>query len=107
LTTSLIFSDGTWFELISTISRKRFDRYMPVEQRRRFLADLRPREMTVISRSISVGCDPTDNKFLETGIAGNAAFLVTGDSDLLSIAVYEPLQIVSPAQYLELSPVAE
>ena len=43
--------------------------------------------------------DPDDNRVLEAAAAGQADYIVTGDSDLLSLGRYENVQIVTPARF--------
>ena len=42
--------------------------------------------------------DPTDNKFLEAAIEGNADYIVSGDKDLLRLKNFMEIQIISPAE---------
>lgn len=44
--------------------------------------------------------DPEDDKFLECAVAGRAAYLVTGDRDLLELAFYRRVRIVSVGEFL-------
>jgi len=44
--------------------------------------------------------DPDDNAVLACAKEGNAAYIVTGDSDLLSLGDYEGITIVTPVQFL-------
>lgn len=44
--------------------------------------------------------DPDDDFLLETAIAGNAAYLVTGDEDLLALKNFRRNKIVNPAAFL-------
>jgi putative PIN family toxin of toxin-antitoxin system len=53
-------------------------------------------ELTVIER------DPADNRYLECALAGDAALIVTADQHLLDLAVYEGIQILTPAGFLAL-----
>lgn len=46
--------------------------------------------------------DPEDNKFLEGALAGEAAYVVSGDSHLLALRHYQDIQILSPAAFLTL-----
>jgi putative PIN family toxin of toxin-antitoxin system len=46
--------------------------------------------------------DPTDNRFLECALEGQAEFLVTGDQHLLGLGRYEGAQIATPAAFWEL-----
>lgn len=44
--------------------------------------------------------DPSDNKFLECAVAGQAAVIISGDKELLSLGRYRQIRIQSPAQFL-------
>lgn len=50
--------------------------------------------------------DPKDDKFLACAIEGEADYLVSGDQDLLAIGSYQGIQIVKPAQFLNILQVA-
>ena len=49
----------------------------------------------------SVVRDPADDKILACAVEAGAAYLVTGDQDLLSLGSYEAIRIVTPRQFLE------
>jgi putative PIN family toxin of toxin-antitoxin system len=44
--------------------------------------------------------DDADNRFLEAATAGEADYIVTGDTQMLALAKYEGVQIVTPAQFV-------
>jgi len=44
--------------------------------------------------------DPKDDFILECAQTGNADLIVTGDKDLLSLKLFNGIQIVTPRQYL-------
>jgi predicted nucleic acid-binding protein len=46
--------------------------------------------------------DPDDDKYTAAAIEGRAAFVVTGDPDLLDIGAHESVRIVSPRAFLDL-----
>ena len=46
--------------------------------------------------------DPDDDKYVAAAITGRAAFVVSGDSDLLDIREHEGVRIVNPRAFLEL-----
>ena len=52
---------------------------------------------------IIISNDPSDDKFIQCALAGNAKTIVSGDSHLLSLKTYQDIHILSPAQYLDLS----
>ena len=75
----LLFSDETFAELASRLLRPKFDRYVVLATRQRFLADLPGvAEWVTITGIVHVCRDPDDDKFLETAINGDADCLVTG-----------------------------
>jgi predicted nucleic acid-binding protein len=44
--------------------------------------------------------DPDDDKFLAVALSGDAACLITGDTDLLELDPFEGLPILTPAAFL-------
>lgn len=45
--------------------------------------------------------DPDDDKILECAVAGDADYIVSGDSHLLDLGQHAEIQIHSPAQFLQ------
>lgn len=45
--------------------------------------------------------DPDDNNILQLAETANANFIVTGDKDLLTLAVFGSTKIVSPAVFMQ------
>ena len=43
-----------------------------------------------------VSDDPDDDKYIAAAVEGRAAFVVTGDPDLLALKEHEGIRIVSP-----------
>jgi putative PIN family toxin of toxin-antitoxin system len=52
-----------------------------------------------------VPADPSDNRYLECTIEGDADCLVTGYRHLLDLAEYREVEILSPREFLELLPI--
>jgi len=44
--------------------------------------------------------DPEDDKFLECAVAGRAAYLVTGDRDLLELGSHRTIKILTVGEFL-------
>lgn len=63
---------------------------------RQFAFLVEPQEVVTV-----VEDDPEDNKVLECALAGDAAYIVTGDSHLLKLQVFTDIQILSPSSFLE------
>ena len=55
-----------------------------------------PEELTVIQH------DPTDNRYLECAIAGEADIIASGDHHLVELGEYQGIQILTPAGFLSL-----
>ena len=49
-----------------------------------------------------VSADPDDDKYIAAAVEGRAAFVVTGDPDLLRLEEHEGVRIVSPRAFLDL-----
>lgn len=45
--------------------------------------------------------DPDDDKFLEAAVAGDAAYLVTGDTHLRKLDTFRGIEIVTPRTFYE------
>ncbi len=51
---------------------------------------------------IAVSRDTDDDKFIETAVAGDAEYIISGDKDLLTLGSYQGIKILRPAEFLEL-----
>ncbi len=97
----LLVSDETLDELVDVLSRPKFDRYVTVEERQKFI-----RLLGCIAERVSVihpiqACrDPDDDKFLALAVSGDAETIVTGDNDLLVLHPFRGIAIQTPASYL-------
>jgi predicted nucleic acid-binding protein len=57
-------------------------------------------ELSALAITAPISRDPDDDKFIHLALAGKAAWLITGDQDLLTLTL-ENLEIMTPAQVLE------
>jgi len=62
------------------------------------LATITPGELEVKA----ITDDPDDNMYLACAVEGEADYIVSGDRHLLRLGTYEGIQIVTPAQFLEI-----
>lgn len=46
--------------------------------------------------------DPSDDQVIACAVAARAEYLVTGDDDMLVVAEYQGIRIISPRQFLDL-----
>ena len=80
----------------------RAEREIPRGARLRFLQLIKNRSFLVSPyRRLEVTSDPDDDIFIECADAARADYLITGDKDLLSLAHYGRIEIVTPRQYLD------
>lgn len=97
----LLVSDATLAEIVDILSRPKFDRYVSVADRQRFIHLLGGIARRVpITHQLAVCRDPRDDKFLHVALNGEADTLVTGDADLLVLHPFHGIEILSPADFL-------
>jgi uncharacterized protein len=99
-----VFSKATFAELEARLWKPKFDRYLSMETRRAILHDANavahwvdiPTDLAAKTYSR----DPDDDKFIHTALAASAAWLVTGDQDLLVIETPLPVRILTAGEAL-------
>ncbi|WP_263972127.1 putative toxin-antitoxin system toxin component, PIN family [Pseudanabaena sp. ABRG5-3] len=97
----LLRSESTLSELQEVLGRKKFNKYLTLEERQVFLSKFLARsELVEIRQEINVCRDPKDNKFLELAVNGNASLIITGDDDLLVLNPFRDIQIFTPQDFL-------
>ena len=90
-------------ELQDVVSRPKFERYVTLSERERFLGLLfRDARLVEITESIRVCRDPKDDQILELAVCGRADWIITGDDDLLVLDPFHGIRIVTPADFLGL-----
>jgi uncharacterized protein len=102
----ILISQAMLLELSDVLGRKKFDPYLTREEREQFLIMLlHEAEAVEIIEEIQACRDPKDDKFLELAVNGQAAYIVTGDRDLLALNPFRGIAILPPTDFLaELSP---
>lgn len=82
--------------------RPKFDRYLSLAERMTLLKGFEQISFPVIpSIEVTLCRDPKDDKFLSLALSANAECITSGDQDLLLLADSFPIQILTPAQFLE------
>jgi putative PIN family toxin of toxin-antitoxin system len=100
---TLVLTHGLVHELREVLSRPYFASRIDVRRRAAIpVALARIAHFVVPTETIRICRDPKDDKFLEAAVAGNAAFIVTGDADLLALDPFRGIRIVNPAAFLAL-----
>jgi putative PIN family toxin of toxin-antitoxin system len=99
----LLISSETFAECENVIFRPKFDRYISLARRQRFLVEFRvAAELVSIIELINDCRDTKDNKYLDIAINGLASVLITGDQDLLILHPYRSiLPILSPSDFVK------
>ena len=106
-----LFIDGTLIavvseELLSELRRKISQKFLLFMPRLGLLEASIRKDATVVrlgGATVRVCRDPDDDKFLETALIGRCSYVISGDKDLLSLGRYQGVQIVSPADFLEVN----
>jgi len=49
----------------------------------------------------AIADDPSDNKFLEAAVAGNASHIISGDKHLLKLSEFQGIQILKPKEFVQ------
>ena len=99
---SVLISIPILAELNDVLSRKKFDKYLTEEKRKRFLAVLAKKAKLVEITEEIVECrDPKDNKFLELAVCGKADYIISGDKDLLTLNPFRGIAILKPDEFLK------
>ncbi len=97
----LIFSKESLAELVAVLSRPQFR--IPASEIRSLFRVVRKRARIVRKVKPVTACrDPKDNMILAAAISGKAAYLVTGDQDILTLSSLPAIRIVTPAEFLTL-----
>jgi putative PIN family toxin of toxin-antitoxin system len=101
---TILSSAETLEELAEVLNREKFDRFVTLEERTLFLADIRAIAEELSPTVTITACrDEKDNKFLELAVSGEATHIVTGDDDLLILHPFEGIDILTPATFLEVN----
>lgn len=98
---SILMSMGTLQEIQAVLQRKKFDKYVIIEERDLFITRLTTSALLIeIIEPVTASRDAKDDAFLEVAVNGNAAYIVTGDPDLLVLHPFRGIAIVTPAAFL-------
>lgn len=99
-------------DFVLVVSPQIFEEYQAVLKRPKFglpewlvdelLAFIRERADWVEPEAhIKATRDPTDDKFLEAAVSGQAEYIVSGDNDLLTLEAFEGISIVPSWEFIE------
>ncbi len=101
----LVLTDATFAELEARMWLPKFDRYLPIERRRRLLIDISASALWVevpLEVAQRQFCrDASDDAFIHAALAAETERLVSGDADLVCLHPLENLHILSPRAVLD------
>jgi putative PIN family toxin of toxin-antitoxin system len=98
----ILYSFDTLAELEQVVQRSKFNKYLSVEKREKFVYDyLLIGESVEITRTVAACRDPKDDKFLELAICGKADYIISGDKDLLELNPFRFIEIITPSTFLQ------
>ena len=64
----------------------------------------RQTESVRVASIVNVCRDPDDNRILAAALDSGCSVLVTGDADLLTLKKFQTVSILTPRQFLEITP---
>jgi len=98
---TILISVPVLLELAGVLGREQLNKYLPEEERMRFLvALLKETELVETMEEIAECRDAKDNKFLELAVGGEADCIVSGDADLLVLNPFREIPIITPREFL-------
>ena len=87
--------------LAAVLRRPKFDRYLRLHEREELMAAfVASSRMVEIAQRIRACRDPDDDAILEVAVNGNAAAIITGDSDLLVMNPFRGIPVLTPADFV-------
>lgn len=98
----LLMSEASLDELVTVLSRKKFDRYLRADDRAEFVRVLlRVVALIPIVTTVHACRDDDDNRILEVAVNGGAEVIVSGDRDLLVLHPFRGIPILTPSAYVK------
>jgi putative PIN family toxin of toxin-antitoxin system len=98
----LLFSDELINEFTEVAQRPKFKKYFATKDLLELIEQMRNHSEFISVKSMVTVCrDDKDNFLLSLAKDGNAAFLITGDKDLLELKQFGKTKIVSMTEYLQ------
>lgn len=95
----IVLSEAIITEVRRNLGRK-FADFLPDFEALLAALDTRLVHVTLGSIDIQASRDTDDNRVIETAVLGEAAYIVSGDKDLLSLITYDGIPIVAPASFI-------
>jgi putative PIN family toxin of toxin-antitoxin system len=99
----LIVSNEITIEYLSVFSRKKFDKWISLENRVNFIENIIENSLLVtVTQYVSICRDYKDNMFLSLAVSAQPNAIVSGDKDLLILHPFSGVPILSPVDFMAL-----
>ena len=102
---TVLFSQNLLEEYFAVLLRPKFKRFGTPLERQIILSDLIELDNSMFihpkTRLNIITEDPDDNNVLECAMEGQADFIVTGDTHLLSLQEFQSIPIITPAFFVK------
>ena len=96
-----VVSEASVEELADVLSRRKFDKYVSLEDRQEFLRRVLQVATVVPVLSVVTDCrDPKDNDLLALALDSGSECIISGDSDLITLSPWRDIVIVPPRVFL-------
>ncbi len=96
-----VVSEASVDELADVLSRRKFDKYVSLEDRQEFLRRVLQVTTVVPVLSVVTDCrDATDNGFLALALDSGSECMISGGSDLITLSPWRDIIIVPPREFL-------
>ena len=97
----ILYSQDTLLEITQVLNRKKFDKYLTLEERQKFIIKfINSSKYVNIQEKISICRDEKDNKLLELAVSGSANIIISGDQDLLILNPFREIEIITPETFI-------
>jgi putative PIN family toxin of toxin-antitoxin system len=97
----LLKSLGTEQQLFEVVARPRLASLIDPDTQAWLRKLMAAAELVTITECIVACRDPTNDRFLELAINGDADLIVSGDGDLLALNPFREIPIVTPAAFVQ------
>jgi uncharacterized protein len=98
----VLLSSSTLEELAAVLQREKFERYVTAAEREEFLVAFVERALFIEPTEEVRACrDAKEDKFLELAVSGRAAYIISGDADLLELHPFRGIAIMTAAEFLQ------
>ena len=103
-TIELVVSSAIVAEITRVLAYPRIQSRVSEEDATRFVTLLRAAATFVepVEAVVAVERDPDDDKFVALALASDAKYIVSGDSHLLDLGEYQGIEIIGPAQLVDM-----